>query len=132
MAIFKLKSKERKNSKVVLLHSGETSFDVNGIAEVELRDQTALEEILASYPDITSDDVVDDPLQSQILDNNLGKSTDGDIGGNEGGNDLDEFDKVDFGKLKELASESGFDKAEWEGLNEVELRTYLKAQLAEN
>lgn len=55
MQKFTLQSSDpnRKNTKVVLLHSGETSFNDSGEAVVEVENESQLKDILASYSDLT-------------------------------------------------------------------------------
>jgi hypothetical protein len=83
-----LQSEQRKNSKVVLLHSGVTEFNEQGIAEVELESDEHKADFFSTYPDInevTPDGGKETEITPQIEVNELGKSENekNDIGGNE-------------------------------------------------
>jgi hypothetical protein len=142
MAQFTLYSTERKNSKVILLHSGETSFNEQGVAVVELESEAQLQDMLNCYTDL-QEVPTGEPLKNQTNENELGKSKDedNDLGGNqEDPNDITgstasndevaaQLDALSLPDLKQLATDSGFPAEEWATLKKAELKTYLASKL---
>lgn len=124
MAKIQLQSAIRKNSTVVLLHSGVTEFDHQGKTEVDVTDEQ-LQDMLDTYDDLSDGS---QEIKHQVDVNTLGKSADDEnnIGGTE---DSDPLAPLDFAGLKEVATQGGFPEKEWNKLDEAGLRAYLTKQL---
>lgn len=133
MAKFQLQSTERKNQKVIMVHSGETFFNEEGVAEVELVNEEQLQDMYDAYPDLVNPNAA---IQQQTEGNTLGKSGDeaNDIGGSgKEVNDLDyekTLDALSGVELKKLVEDSSYPKEEWEKLNKKELKAYLLGKLS--
>lgn len=153
MAKYTLQSnlENRKNSKVVLPHSGVTVFNEQGIAEVELENESHLAHLLNSIEDLSVYDPNkkedEDKLEEQTEDQDLGKSVDeeNDLGGGSENFDItgenqntdagstgdlaSQLEALKLSELKQLASDSGFPEEEWKAFKKEELKAYLSSKL---